>query len=94
MFRALLFAILATLPLTSAAAALGRDCITDQVARQMIEQKSLLPLPEALRRFGNVQANQIVGVKLCRSDDRLVYELEMLDAGRKRLEQIPGDPTQ
>jgi uncharacterized membrane protein YkoI len=93
MFRALLFTILATLPLTSAAAALARVCISEHDARQMIEQKSLLPLPEALLRFGNVQANQIVGVKLCRSDDRLVYEVEILEAGRKRLAQVPGAPT-
>jgi hypothetical protein len=90
MFRALLFAILAILPLTSA---LARVCISDHDARQMIEDNALLPLPEALRRFGNVQANQIVGVKLCRSDDRLVYEVEIMEAGRRMLEQIPGAPT-
>jgi uncharacterized membrane protein YkoI len=60
------------------------------VARQMIEEKALLPLPEAIRRFGNVQANQIVGVTLCRFDDGLVYEVEILEDGRKRLELIPG----
>ena len=94
MFRALLFAISVTLPLTSAAAALGRDCITDHDARQMIEDKTLLALPEALRRFGNVQANQIIGATLCRFDDGLFYEVEILEAGRKRLERIPGASTQ
>ncbi len=94
MFRALLFAILATLSLTLPAAAVARDCISDEVARQMIEEKALLPLPEALRRFGKVEASQIVGVELCRADGRLVYEVEILDAGGKRLEQIPGAPSE
>jgi uncharacterized membrane protein len=93
MFRALLFAILATLSLTLPAAAVARDCISDEVARQMIEEKALLPLPEAIRRFGNVQANQIIGVTLCRFDDGLFYEVEILEAGRKRLERIPGAST-
>ena len=93
MFPALLFAILATLSLTLPAAAVARDCISEGVARQMIEESALLPLPEAFRRFGNVPANQIIGVKLCRADGRLVYEVEILEAGRKRLEQIPGAPT-
>ncbi len=90
MFRALLFAILATLSLTLPAAAVARDCISDEAARQMIEENALLPLPEAIRRFGNVQANQITGVTLCRFDDGLIYEVEILEGGRKRLERIPG----
>ena len=90
MFRALLFALLAPLSLTLPAAAVARDCISDQVARQMIEAKALLPLPEAIRRFGNIQANQVIGVTLCRFDDGLVYEVEILEDGRKRLELIPG----
>ena len=93
MFRALLFAILATLSLTLPATAVTRDCISDEVARQMIEEKALLPLPEAVRRFGNVQANQIIGVTLCRFDDGLFYEVEILEAGRKRLELVPGGST-
>ena len=53
----------------------------------------MLPLLEAIRRFGNIQANQIIGVTLCRFDDGLFYEVEILEAGRKRLERIPGAST-
>ena len=92
--RLVLATILVVPALFSGAPAAARDCIPDKAAREMIAQGALLPLPEAVRRAGSVNPEQIAGAELCRADDgRLAYELEIREAGQSRLEQIPGGPS-
>ncbi len=69
---------------------MAQECFSRGAGRQMLENREIVPLPEALRRAG-VARNRLVGVELCRAGGGFIYRVRVLGpAGRVRHIDIPA----
>ena len=80
-FRALAAAILIILGMgQSPGLAQGGGCVSGRDGRQLLEQRQVVPFPEAMRRAG-ISSDQVVEVQLCRGGGGYVYRVRVLQPG-------------
>ena len=63
-----------------ASEALAQECYSGRAGRQMLEERQIVPLPEALRRAG-IERDRLVGVELCQAGGGFVYRVRVLEPG-------------
>ncbi len=60
--------------------ALAQECLSGRAGRQMLENREIIPLPEALLRAG-VGRDRLLGAELCRVGGRFIYRVRVLGPG-------------
>ena len=63
------------------------QCVSNSEGHQLVAQGQAITFPEAASRAG-IQANQVVGVQLCRSGGGYVYRVRLRDG---RQANIPAN---
>jgi hypothetical protein len=69
---------------------MAQDCVNGRAGRQLLEQRQVMPFPDAARRAG-IGNNVLRGVQLCRSGRGYSYRGRVLDQrGRVRPFDFPA----